>query len=145
MAKLHHAVIIQRPVEEVFEYVTDLDNFADWQTYVTSVERQSEEPMAVGSSWRVSGQAMGRIATIDIVVTALEPDRLLRFRITGGPLEGESALYFEAVDGGTEVTLDGQASLTGMYKLFGSVFAEQAQQKWEADLETLKATLEAGD
>ena len=47
-----HTVVIDRPIEEVFAFVTDPDNVSLWQSTSLETEQTSEGPVGVGTTFR---------------------------------------------------------------------------------------------
>jgi len=52
MTKVEHSVVINRPIEEVFSYVTDIGNWPQWNSGMLEGEHTSEGSMAVGTTFR---------------------------------------------------------------------------------------------
>jgi uncharacterized membrane protein len=59
----------------------------------------------------------GRRVTADYEITGYEPDRLIAFHATAGPVKREGAYELEPVENGTRVTFSLRCSLTGLSKL----------------------------
>jgi Polyketide cyclase / dehydrase and lipid transport len=55
-------VVIARPVDEVFAFVSDARNRPSWDDSVQSEELTSPEPIGVGSTVRTRMRSMGRDA-----------------------------------------------------------------------------------
>ncbi|MGW8318638.1 MAG: SRPBCC family protein [Candidatus Promineifilaceae bacterium] len=47
MIEFENTIVIQRPVEEVFAFVSDFENVPKWNYYVQQVARTSSGPAAV--------------------------------------------------------------------------------------------------
>src|SRR3954453_15413172 len=95
-------VTIERPVSEVFAYVTDVRNVPEWQESAMSAEGGGG-----GRRFRERRQFMGRTAELELEVTALERDRRFDVRTLKAPVEFEIDHAFEAVEGGTRVAVHG--------------------------------------
>lgn len=54
------AVVIARPLDEVFAFVSDARNRPSWDESVESEELTSPEPIGVGSTVRTRMRSMGR-------------------------------------------------------------------------------------
>jgi uncharacterized membrane protein len=133
-------VTIDRPVAEVFAYVTDISNVPTWQESAVS---------AVWLDWgrRFSERRhfMGREADIELEVTALEPDRRFDFRAVNAPVRFDIRHTFDAVDGGTRVRVHGEAKLSGALRLAARMARRQAEHQFRRDFERLKDLLERRD
>lgn len=76
-------------------------------------------------------------------ITALEPNRSISFKGASGPLSIEGTWRFEATSEGTRLTGAFQVEPGGFFKVAGPVFASQLKKQTDADLQRLKALLEA--
>ncbi len=56
MFRLEHSVVINRPIEQVFEYVTNIENAPKWKSRLLEVTRTSEGPVGVGTTTTHVGQ-----------------------------------------------------------------------------------------
>ncbi len=50
MVKFEIQVTVERPVEDVFKYVTDVSKLPDWQSTLSEIRRESNGPLAVGAT-----------------------------------------------------------------------------------------------
>ena len=141
--KMEHSVIIDRPLKEVFEYLADIEKQVEWRSGAVEAKKTSEGPLAVGSTgWEVL-QFLGRKMEITFEVTDYQPDKLLAFRNTSGPMALRSRLTFEEVPGGTRVDFTIEGEPGGLFKLGGPILRRIARRRIEADCSNLKDLLEA--
>jgi len=147
MARIEASVVINRPVEEVFEFVTNPKNDLLWQSGVLESEQTSEGPMGVGTTLRSASQFVGRRMEGTAEVTEYEPNRKIKYKGTSGPMTVEPSYSFEPVEGGTRVSFVGEGETGGFVKrLFGladSIVVRMAQRGMETDFANLKDILEA--
>jgi uncharacterized membrane protein len=133
-------VRIDRPLAEVFAYVTDVRNVPEWQE-----SAESAEWIEKGRRFRERRNFMGRTGEIELEVTALEPDRRFDVRAVKSPVQFEIHHSFEAADGGTLVRVDGAAKLSGALRFAAGMAKRQAESQFRKDFERLKALLERRD
>jgi uncharacterized membrane protein len=133
-------VTIDRPVSDVFAYVTDVRNVPEWQESAESAEWLEE-----GKVFRERRQFMGRAAELTLKVVALEPDRRFDVRTVRSPVSFEIRHSFEARDGGTLLHVQGKAELGGMLRFAAGMAKRQAERQFRSDFERLKAVLERRD
>src|SRR5262249_57666134 len=100
--------MIDRPVPDVFAYVTDIRNVPDWQESALSAEWLEE-----GRLFRERRHFMGRNADLELEVTALEPERRFDFRAAQGPGSFEIRHRFEGGNSGTRGRGPRKAELRG--------------------------------
>jgi uncharacterized protein YndB with AHSA1/START domain len=70
-----HTVVIKRPVEEVFAFVTDPNNDPLWQMTILGTEQTSEGPVDVGTTLRNTAKFLGRRIETTMEATENEPPR----------------------------------------------------------------------
>jgi len=91
------AIIIERPIEEVWSFVTDLSKHSEWCAEGEKMQQTSPGPLAVGSTFLAgtpNGNNAGR-------VDEYEPNRKVTFQQTSGPEKGSTVSYtFEPIEGG---------------------------------------------
>ena len=138
-----NSVLIKRPVEKVFGYVTDFSNNSRWQTAILEMEMTSGGHFGQGSTYRCVNRFMGQRIETEGLITKYEPERLCSIRITSGPVVGTSDLRFEAVNGGTSFTTTGQLDLT-FFKLAKLLVKRKIKKQLINDMKKLKAILENG-
>ena len=92
MFKFEKSIMINRPQQEVFDFVTDLANDSKWQTGIVSVERTSEGPIGAGSTWRYKLKFMGREMEAEIELTSYDPPNQASVKSIGGGLGGIESL-----------------------------------------------------
>ena len=144
MFKFEKSVQINRPQQEVFDFVTDLANDPKWQSSIESVERTSDGPIGAGSTWRNKLKFLGREIEAEIELTSYDPPNKASVKSVSGPVPFESNYTFESKDGGTQMTISGQAEMGGFFKMAEGLVGKQMEKQMEADGAALKKLLEAG-
>ena len=143
MIKLEHNVVINRPIEEVFAYATNVENAPKWKSRLLEVRRISEGPVGVGTREVHVGKVLGWKPKTTVEITEYEPNRKVGFKTISGPLSAKGEFIFESVEGGARVTLVAGREPSGFLKLIGPIVARIAQRQLETDLAKLKELLEA--
>jgi uncharacterized membrane protein len=131
---------IDRPVDEVFAYVTDVRNVPQWQE-----SAESAEWIEAGRRFRERRTFMGRTAEIEMQVDAVEPDRRFDVRAVNAPVKFEIRHSFESRDGGTLLRVHGEAKLSGALRFAAGMAKRQAESQFRRDFQRLKAVLERRD
>ena len=143
MVRVETSVVVERPVEELFEVVTNPETYSQWMPGCLGARQTSEGPMGVGATYTDTGRLLGLREEGTIVVTRYEPNRKFGVKTTSGPIRGEGAYTFEPVEGGTKVTLAFEAELGGFFKLAKPIVARALKRQGEGNLAGLKDLLEA--
>lgn len=89
MKRVERSARIGASPEEVFAYLADLDNLAEWQSGVVSARRISGSEMGVGSSVVVVRELMGQRIEAPLTVTEYEPPHRMAI---GSEVSGVKAL-----------------------------------------------------
>ena len=143
MMKFENSVIINRSVNKVFDFVTNLKNNTKWQTGILELEMTSEGRFDLGSTYRCVNRFMGQRIEAQGVITSYMRDQTCSFRIMSGSVTGESNFFFEAADGATKLTAT--ANLDLRYFKMGKIFVKRKIDKqMKNDMLQLKKILENG-
>src|SRR5450755_560807 len=141
MIKEERTVVIDRPIGEVFAYVTDQTNTPNWQASLVDVQRTTAGPIGVGTKHTFVRNFIGRRMEADNEYVAYEPNRLVTFRTTSGPSLVASYL-FDAVPDGTRLTSRVELQGAGLFGLLEPVIGAGLRREMKAALPALKALLE---
>jgi len=144
MFKFEKSIFINRPQQEVFDFVTDLANDPKWQSGIVSVERTSDGPIGAGSTWSYKLKFMGREIEAKIELSSYDPPNQASVKSVNGPVPFENTYKFESKDGGTQMTFSGQAEIGGFFKMAEGLVGKQLEKQMDADGAALKKLLEAG-
>jgi uncharacterized protein YndB with AHSA1/START domain len=144
MMKFEESVIINRPIEEVFSYVTDYDTHIQWQSGLVEAGITSQGPLGVGSHYSYVTQMLGRRLETAGEITEHEPPNRHLWKATSGPLpEFQGGFIFEAVNGGTKVTMRAEGEPGGFFKLAEPIAMRMVRRQLGASLDNLKDLLES--
>ncbi|TML02821.1 MAG: hypothetical protein E6G36_10960 [Actinobacteria bacterium] len=130
-------VMIERPVADVFAYVTDVGHLPEWQE--SAVDAGWIEP---GARFRERRTFLGRTAELELEVTAYEQDRRFDVKCVSGPVRFEILHLFEAVAGDTVLRVTAEAPIGGALRLAAAMAKRQAERQFRSDLARLKGLLE---
>ena len=141
--KFENSVIINQPVNKVFEYVTNLNNNAKWQTDILELEMTSEGRFERGATYRCVNRFMGVRIETEGVITDYVVDRSCSFRITSGVVTGKSKFLFETANGSTKFTTAADLDLR-YFKLGKRLVKHKIAKQLKNDMLRLKKILENG-
>jgi uncharacterized protein YndB with AHSA1/START domain len=144
MVKVETSVLINQPIEKVFEFVTTPENDAKWYIGVESRDHTPGEPAGVGSTSMSEIRFLGVAMEVEWEVIGYSPPNKLEVKTAKGPVSVEAEYTFDAVAGGqTKVTVEGEADVTGVFDMAEPIIERMAQRQWEASFENLKDVLES--
>jgi uncharacterized protein YndB with AHSA1/START domain len=144
MVEVETSVLINQPIEKVFEFVTTPENDAQWYIGIESRDHTPGEPAGVGSTSQSDIRFLGVTMTVEWEVIGYDPPNKIEVKTGKGPVTVEAEYTFEAVGAGqTKVTVEGEADVEGVFSLAEPIVERMAQRQWEASFENLKDVLEA--
>jgi uncharacterized protein YndB with AHSA1/START domain len=143
MLKIELSVVINRPVEEVFAFTTDIEKMTQWVGELQESKNISEGTVGVDTTFTHVVGFLGRRFEQNHKVIEYEPNRKLRFGATSGPIRSEIDITFESIEGGTKVTFAGGGEVGGFFKIAEPLLQRMFKRQWEANLANLKDLLEA--
>ena len=141
MIEVEHTLEIERPVEEVFAYLTDVARLPEWQSSAEWAELEGE--LGEGARIKEVRKFMGRHATSTLEVTEYDPPRRFSLHVVDGPIEYAVEHALEAVDGRTRITFVGRGETGRVPRLMHGTVRRAVERQFLKDLEALKDRLES--
>lgn len=144
MIRLKEEIIVNRPVEEVFAFLSTLENIPKWQSALSS-HVISQGPMRVGTKFEESFKMMGR--TVDVVceITEFERSQKIGWESASSQIiDFESRFLFDPAGSGTRVRFEGGSALKGLWRLVEPLAGGEFRRELKAELEKLKTVVEVG-
>ena len=138
------SLLINRPQQEVFDFVSNPANNPQWQSTTEAAEWTSEGPPGVGSTFRSVVKFLGRSIDNTNEITIWHPPQQFGFTSVSGPFPLEVTMKFEPQESGTQLTVDLQAEFGGFFKLAEGMVGKQAVKLLSTNLGALKLLLEEG-
>ncbi len=143
MITLDLSTLVDRPVQEIFNFLSDPLNLPQWQMIVSAIEQITPGEPAVGARYRVSASALGRKLDGQMEITAFEPPSKVSFVNHLGPVRVEIAVTLKPVGSGAKVALHAEGNPGGLFALAEGILAGKIKSEMEANLARLKAVLES--
>jgi len=143
VAHVRGEIVINRPAEEVFDFVADERNEPRYNPRMIRAEQLSEGPIGLGTRFRSELETMGRRMPMVVEYTGFERSRRLASLARSSMVETEGTLTFEPVRGGTRMRWSWDVRPVGLLRLMspivGAIGRRQEQRVWGG----LKRLLEA--
>lgn len=143
MESVELSFVINRPVEQVFAYLANLENDAEWRREWVEARQTSDGPPGVGATFRLDGELLGRRIPTVYEVIEYEPNRTAAWKAVSGPLPLTFRRIFEGVDGRTQVTNRYEVELSGFLKLVKPLVINMGKRQLQGDIPRLKELMEA--
>ena len=134
---------ISKPVEEVFDYLFEVDNFPEWSAPAIDVRKDAPGTLKEGDTFTVVVTFLGRRFELPYEVTDYDPLRHYTHKSTGGPIPNQWSYTFEEVSGRTRLRRVAQGEPGGFFRVAEPLFERVLKRQVRADLETVKDLLEA--
>lgn len=142
MIHIEDSIVINRPVEEVFAYVSDLTNAPEWQTGLLEVRRTTTAPLGVGTQFTFVRKFLGRKLEASNVFTVYSPHEIITFVTTSGPVAVEASYLFQTQAAGTQMTCRMAMKAEGFSRLAEPLIAASVRREMSAEFGYLKDLLE---
>ena len=144
MINLDLGTLIDKPVQDVFAFVTNPNNMSKWNSAVVSMQQITPGAVGVGTKFKNVGEMLGRRIEGEMQVVAFEPDAKYGFQMNAGPMQVNVVLTFKTVGTGTKINLNAQGNPAGVFKLAEGVMQGRVKSMMEENLARLKSVLEKG-
>jgi len=144
MINLDLGTLIDKPVKDVFAFITNPANMAKWNSAVVSMEQITPGAVGLGTKFKNVGEMMGRRIEGQMEVVAFEPDSKYGFQMNAGPMQINVTITFKTVGTGTKLSLNAQGNPAGVFKLAEPVMQGRVKSMMEENLARLKSVLEKG-
>jgi hypothetical protein len=141
MIKVKKSIVINKPVGQVFAFVTDSSNSTKWQAGLVRIE-DGGQPNVVGSQYTTVRKLMGQEFRSTMQVTAMDANARWAVKVVKGPVPFEITNTFETVGDGTKYTTLVEAEPKGFFKVAEGVLKGQLEKSLEEDFNRLKGILE---
>ena len=111
--RLHKTVTVERPLEEVFSYLSDFTTTTEWDPGTVKTIRIAGDG-AVGTEYRNTTKFAGRETQLTYVVDELVPNQRLALRGENKTVNAYDTMTFRTSGGGTEVTYTADFTFKGL-------------------------------
>jgi len=136
------STVINRPIEEVFGFLSNLENDIKWRSEWVETRNTSGGVLGVGATFCLTGVFLGRRQSSIYEVIEYEPNRSAAWKTVSGPLPLTFRRTFERVEGVTRVTTRYEAQVPGFLKLMLSLLAGSVKRQHEGDWRKVKELME---
>jgi carbon monoxide dehydrogenase subunit G len=133
-------VVIDRPVQDVWDYVSDPSNLPEWLSGISDI-RKSTDTMKVGESYGFKRRFLGRQMDGTSTVTVYEPTSKYAYHFTSGEVEATITYELEPLGSGTLLNFSMEATVGGFFGVAPKLVLGRATGEYERDLEKLKEVL----
>ena len=138
-------IFIKLPIEEIFAYMSNLENLGDWSSVIVNSKRTSDRAVQVGARLRSTIRFLNRWMEMTFEIVECEANRCLTIKSISGVSPCLFCYQFEpGEDGGTIVSQEAVIHhMEGVVELTDSVVISAVRRQLAYDLYTLKDILES--
>ena len=140
MAHIKTSIVILRPQDETFAYLTDPRNAKDWSSELVDVTYNGD--LTEGTSGADTRKMGRKEVVMPWIVTAYERPERIVFEY-GRPFPATAEFSFRADQGGTVVTCDSELRPRGLWRMLAPVMAAEAKKIDAVQFQNAKQILEA--
>lgn len=144
MAHVEGEITIERPVDEVFDFVADERNEPRYNPRMTRADKTSPGPIGAGARYKAQTMARGRPVEMTIETTAYDRPRRLGSFTRLAMMNVHGAVTFDPVPRGTLMRWSWDLEPRGLMKLMTPLIAIQGKRQEKEVWTGLKRLLESG-
>jgi carbon monoxide dehydrogenase subunit G len=141
----HYRATVHAPwsVERAFEYMADLEHFAEWDPGVKRATQVVGEGPGLGAAYDVTVRGVGRDQILRYEIVEIEAPRRFVARAETGTLLSLDAVTIEADGDASAITYDATLTLKGVMKIGSPVLALMFRRIGDRALQGLRSVIEA--
>jgi uncharacterized membrane protein len=143
MIRIEGEIVINRPVDEVFDFVADARNEPLYNPQMLRSEKLTPGPIGLGTQFRDEIKSMGRPAEITIEIVGYERPRRLTDSIRMSTMDIRGGLTFDPVPAGTRMRWSWELTPRGVFKLLTPMVARIGRRQEQRIWGDLKRVMEA--
>ena len=142
MINLTSSTHIDRPVQQVFDFVSTPENDFRWQYGTLASARLSAGASQRGTSFRSIGHLLGRRVQGTFEVTEYEPNKKYGFKSLSGPWQTHTSYTFETDNGSTQIDISTQVTRINFFQVNQRLLENNLKKQLQENLSILKDLLE---
>lgn len=144
MINFTNSIQIDRPIGEVYAYLSDLENTPKWNWAITATKKTTPGPASVGTRYRQT-RSVPQPGTEILEITALETNQLIEVRGTLAQFSAHLSYHLDDHTSRTEVTNTVILEAKGALRLVAPALRRQIKRAVADNLNELRAQLETRD
>lgn len=142
MTRIEGSIVINRPPEDVFDFVADEHNEPRFNPGMVRVEKLTPGPVGAGTRWRTTLESRGHPITMDVEVTEYARPCRLGTTSTLSAAQITGRLTFAAHPTGTRMSWSWQLRPKGLLRVLTPVLGPLGRRQERRTWAGLKRCLE---
>lgn len=135
-------ITINRPVQDVFAFVSDHANDRFWKPFVTESRKISSGPIGKGTLFEVVIAPGGRRIVGQVEILEYEPCHWYVYRADSRPFPFVAQMEFSSIPDGTHIRGHVEFQIRGAWKLFSPILLIFLRSQGKQTFTRLKSVLE---
>ncbi len=142
MPILEENIFINCPVDKVFAFTADVNNWTKWQRTATACKQTSLGQIGIGTTYSWVNKTMGLKVKTVAKVTEYELNKKWSKNIISGGTVVEDCMFFDPIEKGTKFTLRYDMKVGGFLKLLSPMIISSTRKSMKEAVNNLKNSLE---
>ena len=142
MIRLTETIVVDNPASQVFDYVVDFSNAAEWDPGIESSVKATEGPVEVGTEFDLVAGFLGTTAPVRYRIEEIQPGKQVRVRGIGNRVVSVDTVTVTAEGGRTRIDYRADLTLTGVARLFEPLLRGAMKKMGAKALVGLRETLD---
>jgi dehydrogenase/reductase SDR family member 12 len=141
MITLHETIDVPRPIDDVFNYVGNFGNAAQWDPGVAESRKASRGPIGVGTEFALRVNFGPRSIPMTYVVREYDPPTRVLLEGTGDSIHALDDIAFASTAGGTRITYTATISMLGAFSVIEPLLSGALDRVGKRAVRGLQAAL----
>jgi polyketide cyclase/dehydrase/lipid transport protein len=142
MIKLISSILIERPIKQVFDFISTPENDFQWQYGTLATASLPKARGTLQTFFRSIGHLMGHRNLSTFEVTEYEPNQNYGFKSLSGPVHSCTSYTLKNINGRTRLRIYIQASAPNFFKITEKLLGMTMKEQLEGNVAMLKEILE---
>jgi len=145
MIKVEGSVEINRPIEQVWKFLTSVENASKWDTGIVEARQTSDGPVGLGTIIEAVSESRNKRRTLKVEVTEYDLNKRVAWTIADAGFGSGKTIYnFEPVGSGTKLSKSSEVELKRFFKLLTPIIRRRlTKDEIILDLDNIKNNVEA--
>jgi carbon monoxide dehydrogenase subunit G len=141
--RLSTSLVVERPVEEVFRFLSNRENDPKWESQTVEVIKTSEGTIGAGTTWRQVTRILGQDMVGEIVFAEYKENEKITTKSRSGSIPVTARMTFRPVPAGTLLEVAIEVELGGLLGLAEPLAAAAFRRQLRSSFGNLKKLLES--
>ena len=142
MIDLVASTLIERPLKQVFDFVSTPENDSQWQYGILATARLPKGSAAMQTFFRSIGHLMGHRTLSTFEVVEFEPNNKYGFKSLSGPVHSRTSYTLEDINGRTRLHISIRASAPDFFQITERLLSKTMGKQLDENVARLKTILE---